>query len=251
MIGRGAFGAQLNFWRQRMEGADIADVYYPAFLVNGKQKPEYPEFKAGEKLRLRLINGSSSTQFWMTFGGVIPTLVSADGKVVLNYNGEIYNYQSLKQDLIQKGYQFKTTSDTEVLLNAYIAYGKDCLNKLNGFFAFAILDSCTIPTDVQFTNLSQGATGYQWIVDNSGNFITANNPGTSATIKVLDIGIDADKDWFEDFGSSSQSEILKGEKLLVLSFDEQIFDTPLSAQVVAVSKVTPNEFKVGCQFLVA
>ena len=62
-----------------MEGADIADVYYPAFLVNGKQIAEYPEFKAGEKVRLRIINGSASTQFWMTFGGGIPTLVAADG----------------------------------------------------------------------------------------------------------------------------------------------------------------------------
>src|SRR5690606_20820225 len=79
VIRRGAFGAQLDFWRQRMEGADIADVYYPAFLVNGQQEPEYPEFKAGEKVRLRIINGSASSQFWMTFGGIMPTLVSADG----------------------------------------------------------------------------------------------------------------------------------------------------------------------------
>jgi hypothetical protein len=79
VIARGAFGAQIDFWRQRMEGADIADIYYPAFLVNGQQQPEYPDFKAGEKVRLRIINGSASTQFWMTFGGEIPTLVSADG----------------------------------------------------------------------------------------------------------------------------------------------------------------------------
>lgn len=79
VIGIGAFGAQLNFWRQRMEGADIADIYYPAFLVNGQQNPEYPNFKAGEKVRLRIINGSASTQFWMTFGGEMPTLVAADG----------------------------------------------------------------------------------------------------------------------------------------------------------------------------
>ncbi|WP_417857350.1 multicopper oxidase domain-containing protein [Xanthomarina gelatinilytica] len=79
VIGRGAFGAQLDFWRQRMEGADIADIYYPAFLVNGQQNPEYPNFKAGEKVRLRIINGSASTQFWMTFGGEMPTLVAADG----------------------------------------------------------------------------------------------------------------------------------------------------------------------------
>jgi CopA family copper-resistance protein len=79
VIGRGALGAQIDFWRQRMEGADIADIYYPAFLVNGKQVVEYPDFKPGEKVRLRIIDGSSSTQFWMTFGGEIPLLVSADG----------------------------------------------------------------------------------------------------------------------------------------------------------------------------
>jgi hypothetical protein len=79
VIARGAFGAQLNFWRQRMGGADIADVYYPAFLINGKESIEYPEFKPGEKIRLRIIDGGASTSFWMTFGGDDPLLVSADG----------------------------------------------------------------------------------------------------------------------------------------------------------------------------
>ncbi|WP_158847343.1 multicopper oxidase domain-containing protein [Algibacter sp. L1A34] len=79
VIARGAFGAQLNFWRQRMEGADIADIYYPAFLINGEQSIEYPEFKAGEKVRLRIIDGGASTSFWMTFGGEEPLLISADG----------------------------------------------------------------------------------------------------------------------------------------------------------------------------
>ena len=79
VIARGAFGAQLNFWRQRMEGADIADVYYPAFLINGEESIEYPEFRPGEKVRLRIINGGASTSFWMTFGGETPVLVSSDG----------------------------------------------------------------------------------------------------------------------------------------------------------------------------
>jgi hypothetical protein len=79
VIARGAFGAQVDFWRQRMEGADIADVYYPAFLINGEEKVEYPQFKAGEKVRLRIIDGSASTSFWMTFGGEMPTLISSDG----------------------------------------------------------------------------------------------------------------------------------------------------------------------------
>ncbi|MCJ7465830.1 MAG: multicopper oxidase domain-containing protein, partial [Maribacter sp.] len=83
VIARGAFGAQLNFWRQRMEGADIADIYYPAFLINGEQTIDYADFKAGERVRLRIIDGAASTSFWMTFGGKKPTLISADGKDVV------------------------------------------------------------------------------------------------------------------------------------------------------------------------
>src|SRR5674476_1659914 len=83
IIARGALGAQLIFWKQRMEGVDIADIYYPAFLVNGRQKQEYTEFNPGEKVRLRIINGASSTSFWMTFGGEEPTLISADGQDVV------------------------------------------------------------------------------------------------------------------------------------------------------------------------
>ncbi|RXJ44630.1 multicopper oxidase domain-containing protein [Gelidibacter gilvus] len=83
VIARGAFGSQLDFWRQRMGGADIADVYYPAFLVNGEKSVEYSDYKPGEKVRLRVINGSASSQFWMTFGGEAPMLVAADGMDVV------------------------------------------------------------------------------------------------------------------------------------------------------------------------
>lgn len=56
------------------------------------------------------------------------------------FNGEIYNYQMLKLDLIKDGFDFVTNSDTEVLLNLYIKYGNNCLEKLNGFFSFAVFD---------------------------------------------------------------------------------------------------------------
>lgn len=61
-------------------------------------------------------------------------------RYVIVFNGEIYNYIELKEDL-QNQYDFKTESDTEVLLAAYITYGKSCLGKLNGMFAFAIWDN--------------------------------------------------------------------------------------------------------------
>jgi asparagine synthase (glutamine-hydrolysing) len=62
------------------------------------------------------------------------------GRYVITFNGEIYNYIELKAEL-KNLYDFKTESDTEVLLAAFIVYGKQCLQKLNGMFAFAIWDS--------------------------------------------------------------------------------------------------------------
>jgi asparagine synthase (glutamine-hydrolysing) len=62
------------------------------------------------------------------------------GRYVLVFNGEIYNYIELKAEL-KSHYTFKTDSDTEVLLAAFIIYGNQCLQKLNGMFSFAIWDN--------------------------------------------------------------------------------------------------------------
>lgn len=83
VIGAGAFGAQLNFWRQRMEGTDLADIYYDAFLINGEQAPHCPDLKPGERVRVRVINASASSQYWLTFGGEPPLLIAADGPDVV------------------------------------------------------------------------------------------------------------------------------------------------------------------------
>lgn len=64
----------------------------------------------------------------------------ADGRFTITFNGEIYNYIELKSKLIQHGYQFKSDSDTEVLLALYHQKGAQCLNDLEGMFAFAIWD---------------------------------------------------------------------------------------------------------------
>ena len=60
--------------------------------------------------------------------------------LVLVFNGTIYNYQALRQQLISKGYQFSSHSDTEVILKAYHQWGEDCVLHLDGMFAFAIWD---------------------------------------------------------------------------------------------------------------
>ncbi|HXS60901.1 MAG TPA: asparagine synthase (glutamine-hydrolyzing) [Candidatus Sulfopaludibacter sp.] len=62
-------------------------------------------------------------------------------ELTIVYNGEIYNFLSLKEELIELGHQFSTTSDTEVLLHGYQEWGSQVLQKLNGMFAFAIYDS--------------------------------------------------------------------------------------------------------------
>lgn len=65
---------------------------------------------------------------------------SSDGRYTIIYNGEIYNYLEIRQSLVARGYKLRTYSDTEVLLTAYIEFGKEVLNMLNGMFAFVIHD---------------------------------------------------------------------------------------------------------------
>ena len=79
VISKKALDAQLSLWKQRMPGMDISDVYYSTFLINGKKEQHYSDFKNGEKVRLRIVNASASTYFWLSFGGKAPLLISADG----------------------------------------------------------------------------------------------------------------------------------------------------------------------------
>lgn len=65
---------------------------------------------------------------------------NVDGSCWIVYNGETYNYKDLRADLEKRGYQFRTESDTEVVLNLYAEYGRDCVRHMNGLFAFAIWD---------------------------------------------------------------------------------------------------------------
>lgn len=65
----------------------------------------------------------------------------ASGRYTMVFNGEIFNYIELREELSQQGVSFNSNSDSEVLLESYIHYGEKCLDKLNGMFAFAIYDN--------------------------------------------------------------------------------------------------------------
>jgi asparagine synthase (glutamine-hydrolysing) len=73
-------------------------------------------------------------------GGAQP-MRSADGGLVLTYNGEIYNFREVKAELERLGHAFATHSDTEVILAAWAQWGTACLERLNGMFAFALYDA--------------------------------------------------------------------------------------------------------------
>ncbi len=70
-------------------------------------------------------------------------LYSADGKLVLVFNGEIYNYKEIRSELTEKGYTFSTNTDSEVLIYGYREYGEGLLKKLRGMFSFVIWDKET------------------------------------------------------------------------------------------------------------
>jgi asparagine synthase (glutamine-hydrolysing) len=70
-------------------------------------------------------------------------MISADGRCVIVFNGEIYNYVELRNELASLGHRFVSSGDTEVLLAAYLQWGRDCLRRLNGMWSFAIYDRST------------------------------------------------------------------------------------------------------------
>jgi len=67
-------------------------------------------------------------------------MISHDGKYIITFNGEIYNYIEIKEQLLKRGVFFQTESDTEVIIEAYRMYGLDCMNQFNGMWAFVLYD---------------------------------------------------------------------------------------------------------------
>ncbi|MBW8904379.1 MAG: asparagine synthase (glutamine-hydrolyzing) [Betaproteobacteria bacterium] len=101
----------------RHRGPDDGGVYYDGRAALGHR-------------RLSIIDLS---------GGKQP-LSTADGRLWVTFNGEIFNYVELRQELIERGREFRTKSDTETILNAYAEFGPQCVQSFNGDFAYALWD---------------------------------------------------------------------------------------------------------------
>jgi asparagine synthase (glutamine-hydrolysing) len=98
-------------------GPDSGGIYANKFIGLGNRRLKIIDFEGGDQ-----------------------PFYSEDKNLVLVFNGEIFNYVELKEDLKKKGFNFKTNSDTEVILIMYQAYGNKMLEKINGMFAFSIWD---------------------------------------------------------------------------------------------------------------
>ncbi|SFU41678.1 hypothetical protein SAMN05216480_1031, partial [Pustulibacterium marinum] len=84
IIKKGAVGAKLKMMWQRMPDFAISDNFYDTFLINGKNQQEYPSFQPGEKVRVRFVNASAASYYWLTFGGANdPMLIASDGQNVV------------------------------------------------------------------------------------------------------------------------------------------------------------------------
>ena len=82
--------------------------------------------------RLSIIDTSSAGHQPMSY---------ADGRLWITFNGEIYNYKELRSELNTHGYNFRTDTDTEVILAAYCHWGVECIKRLRGMFSFALCDT--------------------------------------------------------------------------------------------------------------
>jgi len=119
-IKSGNFGTKaLNEWK-RMEAMDVSDVYYDKFLINGQPSSEYSHLKAGDKVRLRVANGGSSTYFWLNFGGGKIKVVGNDGNDVVPVEvdrlivgvSETYDIEITIPD--NKSFEFRATSEDRI-----------------------------------------------------------------------------------------------------------------------------------------
>ena len=134
-----------------------------------------------------------------------------DGRYYITFNGEIYNYLEIKKELIDLGYVFHTSGDTEVLLMSYIYWGENCVNRFNGMWAFAIYDK---EENKLFCSRDRfGVKPFDYTLTSDNNFIFASeikailevepslrkpNYNTIANFCRTSVGAQIEETWFEN-----------------------------------------------------
>ncbi len=122
-------------------------------------------------------------------------MYSSDGKLVIVFNGEIYNFLEIRAELEAQGHQFNSHTDTEVILALYAKEGVKCLEKLNGMFAFALWDIQTQQLFIARDRLGKKPLYYY---ANDGRFAFGSEIKALLTLKDIprDIRLDAVYDFF-------------------------------------------------------
>lgn len=118
--------------------------------------------------------------------------LSEDGRFVLTFNGEIYNYLEVKKDLEARGHRFRTETDTEVLLAAFIEWGEECLPRLNGMFAFAVWDAAERKLTVARDRLGIKPLYYANVPGASASFIFASEVKAILATGLVERALDAE-----------------------------------------------------------
>jgi asparagine synthase (glutamine-hydrolysing) len=143
-----------GYYSERAFGEEVLKAMTRALRYRG---PDAEGFFNAERIhfghrRLSVIDVAGSAQ----------PLFNEDHSVVLVFNGEIYNFQSLRKDLVAAGHRFRTHGDSEVLVHAYEEYGHGMLGKLSGMFAFAIWDKARQSLFVARDHLGVKPLYYYW-----------------------------------------------------------------------------------------
>lgn len=123
-------------YKKSTQVADLADIRRMSSVMvhRGPDGAGFASLNSG-----RILFGHNRLSIIDLHDGHQP-IYNSTGSVCITFNGEIYDYKAIREDLIKKGYKFKTHSDTEVIVHLYDQYGLDFVNHLNGEFAFTIWD---------------------------------------------------------------------------------------------------------------
>lgn len=193
-------------------------------------------------------------------------MVSDDGKLVLVFNGEVYNFQEIRNELKSKGYSFRSGSDTEVVLNAYQEWGTDAFAKFNGMFALAIYD--TIESKIILARDHAGIKPLYYYLSDDQFLFSSEIRG----FKAIDPNWKEDENWQvyflsfgfipEPFTTLKEVRMLPKGSYMVLdlngklkseikSFHQFRFSDEISFEKVALEKVRETFFKAVSRHMVA